>query len=209
MSFFSEIAKSTDQPDSRGMTSSHYSGPEISTRLKDLPYQEGTTRIKEKESQAFTKAVGLGDGSVDQELQESHYSLTSIKNAKGIGGHDEEVLRTSGADTKLGDHSAEEHSPRRFRGRRKRENNESFKASWPWLIGNLDHLLAAGWTKAELFRRGRFRCPLGNWGAAWLDVWSKDGLSVSIGSRGQIVFRFISNNRVIEQSVYPSQSLLM
>jgi len=49
----------------------------------------------------------------------------------------------------------------------------NFKAARPWLLEHLDALLAAGWTRGELFR---VRRPLGHpyaWGVAWGSAWRK------------------------------------
>ena len=39
-----------------------------------------------------------------------------------------------------------------------------FYVGYPWLRDHLDSLLAAGWTRRELFMRGRYRWPYGDWG---------------------------------------------
>ena len=43
-----------------------------------------------------------------------------------------------------------------------------FKKGFAWIRPKIDELLAAGWSKPELFRRGKFKHPIGNWGIAWL-----------------------------------------
>lgn len=80
------------------------------------------------------------------------------------------------------------------------ENRENFDAAWPWLQANLAALLAAGWTRASLFQRGKRRYPVGRWGIAWLDVWRREGLAVSIGTKGQVVYRFEISNRIVTQT---------
>lgn len=209
MGFFSDIANLTDQPDSRGMTFLHCSGPDISKRSKDLPGQTGATRIKEQKSQTSSKAVQNRGHSTNQELQVSQFANTPLGKAEGIIHLDQGISNLNEADTKPGTPIAEGHSPRSAKSRRKGENPENFKAAWPWLKANCELLLATGWTKAELFQRGRFRCPLGKWGVAWLDVWRKEDLSVSIVTRGQIVFKYANNNRMIQQSAFPIYSKLI
>ena len=75
-----------------------------------------------------------------------------------------------------------------------------FAAAWPWIKENKPALLAAGWTMAALVRRARYRWPYGPWGVAWLPVWSKPGVAVSIGRRGEIAFVFSSGGRTITQA---------
>lgn len=208
MSFFSDIANLTDPPDSKGMTLLHYGGQEIGTKAKGLPYQFGSTRKKEKEKQTRGKVVQSCGGSIDQDLQEPQDAIRAIENAEGVVSHNRDTPDPREADTEPESPLAEEHSSRNSRNRRKGPGEENFKVAWQWIRDNQDLLIAMGWTKAELFRRGRFRCPLGRWGVAWLDVWSKEGLSVSIGARGQIVFKFSSNNRMIQQSAYPAMAII-
>lgn len=78
-----------------------------------------------------------------------------------------------------------------------------FAAAWPWIKENKTALRAAGWTMAALVRRSKFRCPYGPWGVAWLPPWSKPGLVVTIGHRGEIIFTFPSSGRVITQAAHP------
>ncbi len=47
-----------------------------------------------------------------------------------------------------------------------------------WCLDHLGTLLASGWTRAGLFRAGRYRYPYGPWGAAWL--WPVDVVDVSM-----------------------------
>ncbi|MDD2464113.1 MAG: hypothetical protein PHI97_08950 [Desulfobulbus sp.] len=79
------------------------------------------------------------------------------------------------------------------------EQLANFAAAWPWIKENKAALLAAGWTIAALVRRSKFRWPAGPWGLAWLPVWIKPGLVVTIGRRGGIVFTFQSSGRIIQQ----------
>lgn len=77
-----------------------------------------------------------------------------------------------------------------------------FDAAWPWIKQNLPRLLAAGWTRAALLRRSKYRWPYGTWGAAWLPPWAKDEVIVSLGARGEIVFSYPSGERTISQTVH-------
>ena len=68
-----------------------------------------------------------------------------------------------------------------------RERVASFKKARPWLLERLDALLAAGWTRDELFR---VRKPLGHpycWGVAWRDAWRTSDRVVLLAS-GCIAF---------------------
>ena len=75
-----------------------------------------------------------------------------------------------------------------------------FRAAWAWIKENREPLLAAGWTPATLFRRAGYRWPYGTWGVAWLPVWDRPGLAVTIGQRGEIRFTYHSGNRTITQT---------
>lgn len=78
-----------------------------------------------------------------------------------------------------------------------------FAVAWPWVKENKAALLAAGWTMAALVRRTNFHWPYGPWGVAWLPVWSKPGVVVTIGRRGAISFTFPSSGRTITQTSQP------
>jgi hypothetical protein len=80
------------------------------------------------------------------------------------------------------------------------EQRSHFSAAWPWIKENKAELLAAGWTLASLVRRSKFRWPYGLWGVAWLPVWSKPGVVVALGPKGEITFTFSSGGRTITQS---------
>jgi len=84
------------------------------------------------------------------------------------------------------------------------EAQQNFTAAWPWIKENMQVLLGAGWTRARLVRRGRFRHPMGNWGIAWNSVWKTEGLFIEIGRNGRIVFTFESCGRKVTQAAYPN-----
>lgn len=74
-----------------------------------------------------------------------------------------------------------------------------FAVAWPWVKKHRSALLAAGWTMAALVRRARYRWPCGPWGLAWLPVWSKPGVMVTLVRDGKIQFAYESNGRTIKQ----------
>jgi hypothetical protein len=80
---------------------------------------------------------------------------------------------------------------------------EYFLIGYAWIRDHLPELLAAGWTRAALFRRARYRWPLGPWGAAWSVAWKKQDLKVRIGGRGELIFTFSSDSRMITQRILP------
>jgi hypothetical protein len=84
------------------------------------------------------------------------------------------------------------------------DEEKYFRASFSWIMDHLPQLLAAGWTRPGLFRRSKFRWPLGSWGAAWSAVWGKPDLRVQIGSRGELVFTFSSGVRKVTQRINKS-----
>lgn len=85
------------------------------------------------------------------------------------------------------------------------QERENFMAAWPWIKERMPDLLAGGWSRAALLRRGKFRHPSGNWGVAWLSVWKQPALTVTIGNNGSIIFHFLSNDRTIRQKSNPTK----
>lgn len=85
------------------------------------------------------------------------------------------------------------------------KNAEYFRAAWPWLQANLPGLLSAGWHRRALFQRGKNRYPAGQWGVAWLPVWRKKGLSLTLNRHtGAIAFHFSgTDGRPITQTAHP------
>ncbi|BCO08794.1 hypothetical protein GF1_11700 [Desulfolithobacter dissulfuricans] len=84
------------------------------------------------------------------------------------------------------------------------EARRCFHAAFPWLMEHLPELLAAGWTRPELFRRDKTAWPVGRWGVAWLSVWSKKNLTIALGVQGELTFSFPSSGRQIVQRTYPA-----
>lgn len=68
-----------------------------------------------------------------------------------------------------------------------------------WLRVHKNVLLLAGWTAPELYRRDKSR------GLAWVSLWDKESLEVSIKEDGVIVFQFQSaTKRTITQTARPT-----
>lgn len=84
-----------------------------------------------------------------------------------------------------------------------------FKTGFPWIKAHLTELLAAGWTKRELFGRGRHRWPIGDWGAAWVLPFGQPEKIPTIGRRGEIVFTFPNGHgEMTQQTAWPLKLLL-
>jgi hypothetical protein len=77
-----------------------------------------------------------------------------------------------------------------------------FMMALPWIKSKLPKLLAAGWTRAALLQRSKYRYPTG-WGIAWFSIWKQDALAVTIGKNGEIFFTFQSCGRTITQTARP------
>jgi len=87
------------------------------------------------------------------------------------------------------------------------EAAEAFKAGFPWITAHLAELLAAGWTRRELFGRGRYRWPVGDWGVAWASSFGEARKVPSIGGRGEIVFTFANaNGEQARQTAWPARN---
>jgi hypothetical protein len=73
-----------------------------------------------------------------------------------------------------------------------------------WILPRLPTLQAMGWTRRTLFAAGRLRFPHGEWGAAWLSLWTRAGVTVEQAQGGEIVFSFIeAGGRVVTQAARP------
>lgn len=77
-----------------------------------------------------------------------------------------------------------------------------FATAQVWIKKNIHDLQAAGWTRAALFQRSKFRFP-SRWGIAWFSVWHEKGLVVTIGRNGQIIFTFEYCDKTITQTAWP------
>jgi len=81
---------------------------------------------------------------------------------------------------------------------------EAWRVGRKWILAHLSDLEAAGWTRAELLRAGRFQYPCGTWAAAWGDVWLKPGATVAIEGQGAIRWTwFNETGRPISQAMMP------
>jgi hypothetical protein len=83
------------------------------------------------------------------------------------------------------------------------EGREYFLTAWSWIKANMPELLAAGWTRRELLGRSKYRHPL-KWGIAWFSVWHQEGLVVTIGKNGKIIFAFKASGKTITQAANPA-----
>jgi len=81
---------------------------------------------------------------------------------------------------------------------------KAFKTARPFLLSRLNELEAKGWTRRKLFRIGKYKYPLGDWGLAWSGIWQKDGLKVEIKPDGEILFTWTDRTgRETTQSARP------
>lgn len=83
------------------------------------------------------------------------------------------------------------------------QDERNFSVAWLWIKDKMPILLAAGWSRAALLRRGKHR---GAWGIAWLSVWRKPSLAVTVGVHGEIIFTYQSGDRKIKQTAFPDIS---
>jgi len=83
------------------------------------------------------------------------------------------------------------------------QQRKYFRAAWPWIKENKAQLLAAGWTMAALVGRSKFRWPYGQWGLAWLPVWTREQVLVTINDKGAIAFTFRYCEKTITQTAKP------
>lgn len=85
----------------------------------------------------------------------------------------------------------------------------TFRAGFPWITAHLAELLAAGWTRRELFGRGRYHWPIGDWGTAWTLPFGQPDKTPDIGRRGEIVFTFANGHGdLVRQTAWPVKLLL-
>ncbi|MFO8083008.1 MAG: YfjI family protein, partial [Desulfobacterales bacterium] len=65
---------------------------------------------------------------------------------------------------------------------------ETWRVGRAWMLEHLGKLEAAGWTRHELLRAGRFLYPCGTWGLAFTGHWTKEGLKIEIEANGAIAW---------------------
>ena len=103
------------------------------------------------------------------------------------------------------EHPARQRENSSRKGKKTKPEKLYFLAALPWIREHLQELQETGWTRASLFRRGKYTWPYGLWGVAWLSPWRKDNVQVDIDNRyGAIRFTFnATDGRIITQSAYP------
>lgn len=69
-----------------------------------------------------------------------------------------------------------------------------------WCIEHKKQLLAAGWGKSDLFRRGKFKYPYGNWGLAYSTAWLKPEVQAELRKDGTVVFKWERGGKEIVQT---------
>ena len=68
----------------------------------------------------------------------------------------------------------------------------NYRTGRPWIERNMEALAAAGWSRARLFRAGRFNYPFGPWGLAWSAWWTDKRLqSVEVEPAGTVAFHIL------------------
>ena len=84
-------------------------------------------------------------------------------------------------------------------GRKSREKHPpSFLTAHRWISQHRFKLLGFGWTPPELYRRNKSK------GIAWLRIWDKPDLQVSLGRSGEVVFHFATTTgKKIQQTAFP------
>lgn len=69
-----------------------------------------------------------------------------------------------------------------------------------WLKGHKDDLRLSGWTARELYRRNK------SIGIAWVEIWNKPGLEITVKDDGVIAFQFpTATGQMITQTARPKK----
>ena len=77
-----------------------------------------------------------------------------------------------------------------------------YKLGRRWILAHMEELGAAGWSRQLLFKTGRFRHPLGEWGLAWSGPWESEDLTAAyLNTEGSVVFSLLRNGREVIQTV--------
>lgn len=79
---------------------------------------------------------------------------------------------------------------------------QRFKLGRAWLLARLPELLAAGWTRAELFHVGKLAWPW-QWGIAWLSAWGDLATTASLDLDGSIRWTIRELHREVVQTSRP------
>jgi hypothetical protein len=83
----------------------------------------------------------------------------------------------------------DEQAPGHGRGKLPPRVLAGYKKGRAWIMERLPELEAKGWTRAGLFRAGRYRHPYGQWGLAWSPGWSSPDLArVELLKNGGVLF---------------------
>lgn len=78
------------------------------------------------------------------------------------------------------------------------------KVALPWIRSHLDELLENGWTRAGLFKAGRFKYPFSRWGVCFFSIWLKPNVQVKINRDKSIAWHWYGpNDELIIQSCPP------
>lgn len=85
--------------------------------------------------------------------------------------------------------------------KRPRPRQAIHPAAVAWLKAHRDELRQSGWTAPELWRRNR------SIGIAWVGLWERPGLAVSLEAGGVIAVFFESSGRTIRQTARPMKPL--
>jgi hypothetical protein len=84
-----------------------------------------------------------------------------------------------------------------------------FRVGFPWITAHLTELLVAGWSRRELYGRGRYRWPIGDWGAVWTLPFGQPGKNPGHWTSGEIVFTFANGHGdLVRQTAWPVKLLL-
>ncbi len=81
-------------------------------------------------------------------------------------------------------------------------HKKSFRKACSWILPQLELLLSRGWSSKKLFGAARHPVPLGGWGAAWLQGWSR-AVKIELADDGMITFILRENLKDIRQTTRP------
>jgi hypothetical protein len=82
-----------------------------------------------------------------------------------------------------------------------------FRTAKAWLLPRLPNLLAAGWTRRELFGIGRQRYPFGAWGVAWSSAWGDPNATPALAPGGVVRWEIREPHRVVTQRSRPMEAV--
>lgn len=149
---------------------------------------------------ADPESVRHGAGQRIHDLEETPAEAPSHAPGVAVG---EALADVSGHDLSEGtnDHTG---LPRPRKSKPTPDMIRAYKLGRAWIAEHAAELLARGWTRAGLFRAGRYRYPCGPWGLAWVGSWGNPARGgVSIAPDGTVVFELHEPGRVVRQTVRP------